>query len=111
MPMPKNPDDAIGALGRFSEPALHVLIALAAGPRHGYAIMLEIETLTGRRPGPGTLYGAIARIEQRGWIEPIACEDRRQPYRLTGAGRRVLVARLDAMRALTRAARARLAIA
>jgi DNA-binding PadR family transcriptional regulator len=57
------------------------------------------------------LYGAIARLEQREWIEPVASDDRRQPYRLTAAGRRVLVARLDAMRALTRAARARLATA
>lgn len=107
--MPKPASDSLNDLGRFSEPALHVLIALADGPKHGYAMTDDIGQMTGQRPGPGTLYGAIARLEARGWIEPLPAEDRRRPYRLTAAGRRVLGARLDALAAVTRVARTRLA--
>src|SRR5262245_47342459 len=102
--MAKTREDLLSSLGRFPEPALHILIALADGPKHGYAIMQEIETITGNRPGPGTLYGAIARLEQREWIEAMALDERRRPYRLTLSGRGVLRARLDALRAITRAA-------
>jgi DNA-binding PadR family transcriptional regulator len=101
-------DDFLMSLGRFSEPALHVMIVLADGPKHGYAMMLEIEALSGSRPGPGTLYGAIARLEQRAWIEPLPSSDRRRPYRLTTSGCNVLRARLDALHAITKAAHARL---
>jgi len=55
-------------LGRFSEPALLVLLSLLGGERHGYAISVDIESITGRRLGPGTLYGAIGRLEERGLI-------------------------------------------
>ncbi len=106
--MTRGQDDSLSSVGRFSEPALHILISLADGPKHGYAITLEIETLTGTRPGPGTLYGAIARLEQRGWIEPLPSEDRRRPYKLTTAGRKVLKARVSALRAMTALATARL---
>jgi DNA-binding PadR family transcriptional regulator len=58
----------------------------------------EIEGISGARLGPGTLYGAITRLEQQGLIEPLAVEERRQPYRLTAAGRRSLRAKLLAMR-------------
>jgi DNA-binding PadR family transcriptional regulator len=105
----KRRDDSLSSLGRFSEPALHILISLADGPKHGYAITLEIESLTGSRPGPGTLYGAIARLEERGWIEPLPLQDRRRPYKLTSAGRTVLKARVNALRAMTRLATSRLA--
>ena len=101
-------DDLLRSLGRFSEPALHILIALADGPKHGYAMTQEIEALTGSRPGPGTLYGAIARLEERGWIEPLPSKDRRRPYKLTSAGRAVLKARVNALRTLTSFASARL---
>ena len=60
----------IGGLGRFAEPAVLVLISLAAGPKHGYAITLDIDLVAGIHLGPGTLYGAIARLEERGLIEP-----------------------------------------
>ncbi len=101
--------DLLSSLGRFSEPALHILISLADSPKHGYAITLEIEALTGTRPGPGTLYGAIARLEERGWIEALPAEDRRRPYSLTPAGRKVLKARVTALRAMTKLATSRLA--
>lgn len=100
--------DLLSSLGRFSEPALHILISLADGPKHGYAITLDIETLTGTRPGPGTLYGAIARLEERGWIEALPADDRRRPYKLTNAGRTVLKARVNALRTMTRLATTRL---
>src|SRR5688572_14888048 len=105
----KNRDDLLAGLGRFSEPALHILIALADGPKHGYAMTQDIEAMTGSRPGPGTLYGAIARLEQQGWIAPLPSEDRRRPYKLTRSGQKVLRARLDALQAVTAIAVSRLA--
>jgi DNA-binding PadR family transcriptional regulator len=105
----KQRDDELASLGRFSEPALHILISLADGPKHGYAMTQDIESLTGRKPGPGTLYGAIARLEARRWIEPLPADDRRRPYRLTAAGQRVLRHRLETLRAVARIGRARLA--
>ena len=105
----KNRDDSLDDLGRFSEPALYVLISLADGPKHGYAMTQDIESLSGQTLGPGTLYGAIARLEARKWIEPLPAEDRRRPYRLTAAGQRVLRHRLESLRALARVGRARLA--
>lgn len=73
-------------LGRFAEPSLLILASLAGGPKHGYAMMEDIARMSGVRLGPGTLYGALARLEQRGLIEPLAAEERRRPYRLTGVG-------------------------
>jgi DNA-binding PadR family transcriptional regulator len=102
-------DDLLAALGRFSEPALYILISLADGPKHGYAMTQDIEAVAGHKLGPGTLYGAIARLESRKWIEPLPAEDRRRPYRLTAAGQRVLRHRLEALRAVARVGRARLA--
>src|SRR5215468_3201013 len=101
--------DSLADLGRFSEPALYILISLADGPKHGYAMTQDIEALSGQRLGPGTLYGAIARLEARQWIEPLPPEDRRRPYRLTLAGQRVLRHRLESLRAVARVGRARLA--
>jgi DNA-binding PadR family transcriptional regulator len=73
-------------LGRFSDPALLILASLAGGAKHGYAMMQDIEALSGVRLGPGTLYGALARLEQRKLIEPLEASDRRRPYRLTPTG-------------------------
>jgi DNA-binding PadR family transcriptional regulator len=84
-------------LGRFSEPALLILASLAGGPRHGYAIEKDVEQFSGHRLEPGTLYGALARLESRGWIEPLPAEERRRPYRLTGLGAEVLRARLESV--------------
>ena len=99
----------LGELGRFSEPALYILISLANEPKHGHAMTQDIEGMTGQRLGPGTLYGAITRLEDRGWIEPLPADDRRRPYRLTREGQGVLRLRLEAMRAVTRIGQARLA--
>jgi DNA-binding PadR family transcriptional regulator len=81
-------------MGRFSEPALLILESLADGEKHGYAMMVDIKRRHEIDLGPGTLYGAIARLEEVGLIEPLAVEDRRHPYRLTGAGAEALQAQL-----------------
>jgi DNA-binding PadR family transcriptional regulator len=74
----------------MSDPTLLVLSSLAGGDKHGYAMMEDIERFAGVRLGPGTLYGAITRLEERGWIRPVDSRDRRQPYTITGAGREYL---------------------
>ena len=104
----KRADDALVDLGRFSEPALYVLISLADGPKHGYAMAQDIEAMVGQRLGPGTLYGAISRLEGRGWITPLPSVDRRRPYRLTAVGRRILRDALEHLRGLARVGQARL---
>ena len=81
-------------LGRFAEPALLILVSLSDGPKHGYAIMTDVEAGTGRPLGPGTLYAALARLERRGFIEALEPVDRRRPYRLTGLGSTVLAEQL-----------------
>jgi DNA-binding PadR family transcriptional regulator len=77
-------------LGRWSDPPLLVLASLAGGPKHGYAITQDVADQTGVRLGPGTLYGAIGRLEERGLIEALPPAQRRRPYRLTSAGEQVL---------------------
>jgi DNA-binding PadR family transcriptional regulator len=97
--------------GRFSEPALLILVSLADGPKHGYAITDDIAGFADVRFGPGSLYGAIARLESRGLIEGLDSEDRRNPYRLTALGEKALRARLASMQAVTRVGQRRLASA
>jgi DNA-binding PadR family transcriptional regulator len=75
---------------RNNDPALLVLASLAGGDKHGYAMIIDIEQFAGVKLGPGTLYGAITRLEQAGWIAPVQSDDRRQPYRLTALGRKSL---------------------
>ena len=79
-------DAPLPELGRFAEPALLILVSLSDGPKHGYAIMADVEHGTGRPIGPGTLYAALARLEGRGLIEALTPVDRRRPYRLTALG-------------------------
>jgi DNA-binding PadR family transcriptional regulator len=68
----------------------------------------DIASFCGVRLGPGTLYGAIARLEQQRWIVPLPPEERRQPYRITADGLRVLRAKLAIMRQFTKAGLGRL---
>lgn len=98
----RNVDDAAGS-GYYSDPPLLVLASLADGPKHGHAMIEDIAALCGTRLGPGTLYGAIARLEQQGWIEPLPAEDRRRPYRITVQGVRVLRARLTTLNKFAKA--------
>ena len=106
-PRPKNLDQ----FGRFTEPAVLILISLAQQPRHGYAIADDIGEITGDRPGPGTLYGALGRLETRGFIEPVASDDNRATYQLTAEGAQALSARLASMESVARLGQSRLAIA
>ena len=84
------PHSSLRQLGRFSEPGLLVLVSLADGPKHGYAMLEDIQHLAGVRLGPGTLYGALARLERMGLIAAMTPVERRRPYRLTEAGVTVL---------------------
>lgn len=95
-------------LGYYSDPPLLVLASLAGGPKHGHAMIEDIAVLCGTRLGPGTLYGAISRLEHQGLIEPLAPSDRRRPYRLTSAGARVLRARLTTLQRFAKAGTKRL---
>ena len=95
--------------GRFAEPALLILISVANGPKHGYAMTDDIADMADVRLGPGTLYGAIARLESRGLIERLEADDRRNPYKLTALGERALRARLASIQAIARIGQRRLA--
>jgi DNA-binding PadR family transcriptional regulator len=87
--------DPLRELGRFAEPSLYILVSLSEGPKHGYAIMTDVEAISGVPMGPGNLYGALARLERRGLIEAMEPEVRRRPYRLTALGTRTLEAQLE----------------
>jgi DNA-binding PadR family transcriptional regulator len=100
-----------------SDPATLILTSLAAGPKHGYALQQDIEAFAGVALGPGTLYGAIGRLEERGLIAPAEDPDddgggaRRRPYRLTAEGAGALEATLAGLRAVVDAGSTRLAAA
>jgi DNA-binding PadR family transcriptional regulator len=102
-------DQELDDFGRFAEPALLILVSLADGPKHGYAMTEDIAAVADVRFGPGTLYGAIARLETRGLIERLEADDRRNPYRLTALGEKALRARLASMQAVMRIGQRRLA--
>jgi DNA-binding PadR family transcriptional regulator len=86
----------------MSDPTILVLSSLAGGDKHGYAMMEDIERFAGVRLGPGTLYGAITRLEERGWIAPVGPMERRQPYTITGAGREHLEEQLGNLSRIAR---------
>jgi DNA-binding PadR family transcriptional regulator len=91
-----------------TDPTLLVLASLAEGDKHGYAMMEDIQRFANVRLGPGTLYGAITRLEQRGWIRPTGAEDRRQPYTITAAGREHLEHQVPGMEQVVKTALRRL---
>ena len=94
---------ALTDLGPFADAGLLLLASLANGPKHGYAMLQDIEALTGVHMGPGTLYTTLTQLQQRGWIEALLLEVRRHPYRLTAAGSAVLreqLLRLESFRAV-----------
>jgi DNA-binding PadR family transcriptional regulator len=92
-----------------SDPGTLLLISLAAGVKHGHAMLLDVAGFSGRRLGPGTLYGALSRLEEAGLVEPLALEGRRRPYRLTRDGRDELRRRLGRLSVAVRIGRERLA--
>ena len=85
--------------GRFAEPSLLILVSLSDGPKHGYAIMQDVEQGSGRPMGPGTLYAALERLEELGLVEPLTPVDRRRPYRLTAVGASHLATQLRGLSA------------
>ncbi len=90
----------------LGEPALLVLAALISGPKHGYAIIIDIDAHTGKRLGPGTLYGIIERLEKSRLIEPMQLEERgRRPYRITAGGKRAFEEKLLGLQQYQRALR------
>jgi DNA-binding PadR family transcriptional regulator len=93
------PGKNVGA-SRFADAGLLILISLAAGDKHGYAMITDIEEIANVKLGPGTLYTALARLEGQGLIEAIESDDRRKPYRLTSAGMAELSAQLAGMEGL-----------
>ena len=84
--------------GPSSDPEILILSSLAEGPKHGYAIMQDIAVFAGVALGPGTLYTAITRLVERGWIRPAAERGRQRPYSLTRSGIEHLEAQLARMR-------------
>jgi DNA-binding PadR family transcriptional regulator len=89
-------------LGRFADPSLLILTSLSDGPKHGYAIMTDVAGFSGVRMEPGTLYGALARLERRGWVTPLDSAERRRPYQVTAAGQEVLTEQLKTMQQIVR---------
>ncbi len=82
-----------------SDRSILVLTSLAGGPKHGYALIRDIEDFAGVTLGPGTLYGCLSKLEDAGLVEALPAEERRHPYRITAAGLEAVEERLtDAAR-------------
>lgn len=96
-------------LRRANDPPMLILTSLAEGPKHGHALAKDIQQFAGVSLGPGALYGAITRLEERGLIEALPSEDRRRPYRITAAGSTALAAAVADMRRLADVGAQRLA--
>jgi DNA-binding PadR family transcriptional regulator len=94
---------------RTNDPTALILTSLANGPRHGYALVQDIEGFAGVTLGPGTLYGAISRLERQGLIEAVGLDGRKRPYRLTARGTEALESVLAELRAIVDEGTVRLA--
>jgi DNA-binding PadR family transcriptional regulator len=105
-------DDTGGqdVLRRAGDASVLILTSLADGSKHGYALIQDIKEFAGLQLGPGTLYGALDRLERMGLIEALAAEDRRQPYRITAAGVVALRAHLDSIERVSNVGRLRLGL-
>ena len=90
--------EPLGGLGRYAGPATLILSSLADGSKHGYALTRDIEQFAGVTLQPGTLYGALSRLERQGAIEALEGEGRRRPYCLTPSGAAELQEHLGAQR-------------
>ena len=99
----------------LSEPVVLILTSLASQAKHGYALLKDVETLSEGRVqlSTGTLYGAIRRLLDDGWIEPFAQQDTsrdKQAYRLTARGKAQLQYEISRLRHLLQATTARLGL-
>jgi len=103
-------NDAHGGLRRPNDPPVLILTSLASGPKHGHALARDIDGFAGVRLGPGALYGAITRLEERGLIEPAGEHQRRRPYRITASGQAALTEAVRDMAALADVGASRLGI-
>jgi DNA-binding PadR family transcriptional regulator len=105
--------DPVRELLALTPAVFYILFALAEGEKHGYAIMKEVENVSGGQftMGPGTLYTTIQRLLELGLIEETSTssspERRRRCYRLSRSGRRVFEAELNRMESLLRSAQRR----
>jgi DNA-binding PadR family transcriptional regulator len=96
----------------LTEPTFFILLSLSPGPKHGYAILKEVEALSDSRVrlSTGTLYGAIKRLLEDGWIDrvddPLSDDTKRErkAYALTERGRRALNAEIKRLRELVQVA-------
>lgn len=92
-----------------SDRSMLILTSLAGGSKHGYALIKDIEDISGVRLGPGSLYGCLTKLEGSGLVEALPSDDRRRPYRLTAQGKRVLRERLTESERIARLGLKRLA--
>lgn len=99
MPPDRSPDPLTPAV-------FHVLLALSEGPLHGYAIMQRAERASGQSMGPGTIYGALQRLSEAGWVAEAGSDPgdprRGRSFDLTGLGKEALA---QEARRITRLAR------
>ncbi len=94
-----------------SDRGILILTSLADWPKHGYALIKDIEGFAGVKLGAGTLYGALAKLEQSGLVEALPADERRRPYRITAAGREFLHARLSESARIAEVGLRRIAVA
>ena len=99
----------MGTATKLSSEGVLVLTSLAGGTKHGYAIQRDIASLSDRQLGPGSLYGAIARLEAAGYIAATEADGPRRPYRLTEAGAAALADTVNTLKKVTATASLRLA--
>jgi DNA-binding PadR family transcriptional regulator len=111
-PRGRERDDKGGqdVLRRAGDASVLILTSLADGPKHGYALIQDIKGFAGLQLGPGTLYGALDRLERLGLVEALPAEDRRHPYRITASGVTALRAHLDSVERVTAVGRLRLGL-
>jgi len=96
---------------RTNDPSMLILTSLAGGSKHGHALSRDIEGFAGVVLGPGTLYGAITRLEERGLIEPLESDNRRRPYQISATGSAYLSEAVSEMQRLADEGARRLAMA
>ena len=97
-------------LRRAGDASVLILTSLVEGPKHGYALLSDIKEFSGLQLGPGTLYGALDRLESLGLIQALPAEERRHPYRITSAGAIALCDHLDSLERVSAVGRLRLGL-